>query len=127
MTAEQPVAAELPPCPECASEFAYETGALLTCPMCGHEWSPEQAEQAAESAAGQDVVLDANGNPLADGDAVLLVKSVRIAGGGGGTLKVGTRVRNIRLVADRGDGHDIDARLPDIGKLQLKSSVVKKA
>jgi len=116
----------LPPCPECASEFAYESGALLVCPMCGHEWAPGDAEDAG-AAAEEDVVRDAVGNVLQDGDDVTLVKSVKVSGGGGGTIKVGTKVTGIRLVADSGDGHDIDARVPGFGKMKLKSSVVKRA
>lgn len=116
----------LPPCPECASEYAYESGALLSCPMCGHEWAPGDGDDV--SAAGDEPsVRDAVGNVLHDGDDVTLVKSVKVAGGGGGTIKVGTKVSGIRLTADRGDGHDIDARVPGFGKMQLKSSVVKRA
>lgn len=115
----------LPPCPECGSEYTYESGALLTCPMCAHEWSPTESE-GAHAADVAPVIRDANGNELADGDDVALVKSVKIAGGGGGTIKAGTKVKGIRLTADHGDGHDIDARIPGFGKLQLKSSVVKK-
>ncbi len=115
----------LPPCPECGSEYTYETGALLTCPMCAHEWSTAEAAEA--EAAPDDETRDAFGNVLADGDTVTLVKSVKVAGGGGGTLKVGTKVRGIRLTEDAGDGHDIDARLPEFGRLKLKSSIVKKA
>ncbi len=116
---------QLPPCPECASEYAYESGALLTCPMCGHEWAPGAGE------GGEDLpavgVRDAVGNPLQDGDTVTLVKSVKVSGGGGGTIKVGTKVPGIRLIPDAGDGHDIDARVPGFGKMKLKSSVVKRA
>ena len=115
----------LPPCPECASEFTYESGALLTCPMCGHEWSAHEDIHSDDTAQDAEI-RDAHGNVLADGDDVSLVKSVKIAGGGGGVIKAGTKVKGIRLTADRGDGHDIDARIPGIGKLQLKSSVVKK-
>lgn len=118
------VAAEFPPCPECQAEYTYESGALLTCPMCGHEWAPASAEDA--DAAQDDVIRDAVGNPLADGDDVTVVKTVKISGGGGGTVKAGTKVRGIRLTADRGDGHDIDAKIPGVGKIQLKSSIVKK-
>ncbi len=116
---------ELPPCPECASEYTYESGALLTCPMCGHEWAPGGSEDEAATAEG--VIHDAVGNVLNDGDDVTLVKSVKVSGGGGGTIKVGTKVTGIRLIADSGNGHDIDARVPGFGKMQLKSSVVKRA
>lgn len=118
-------AASTPPCPECASEYTYEIGALLTCPMCAHEWSP--ADDAAAATDVEPATRDAFGNVLSDGDTVTLVKSVKVAGGGGGTLKVGTKVRGIRLTEDAGDGHDIDARLPEFGRLRLKSSIVKKA
>ncbi len=114
-----------PPCPECQSEYAYESGTLLACPMCGHEWTPTETDDSSATES-ESVIRDAVGNVLEDGDDVSLVKSVKIAGGGGGTIKVGTKVRGIRLTEDRGDGHDIDAKIAGIGKLQLKSSVVKK-
>jgi len=115
-----------PPCPECGSEYTYETGALLTCPMCAHEWAPGRpASDGAESEAG--AVRDAVGNELTDGDTVIVMRSVKVAGGGGGTIKAGTKVRGIRLVEDRGDGHDIEARVPEFGRMKLKSSIVKRA
>lgn len=119
MTGEQ-----LPPCPECASEYAYEQGALLVCPMCGHEWSAAEAD-ATEASDGE--IRDAVGNVLHDGDTVTLVKTVKVSGAGGGQIKVGTKVPGIRLVPDAGNGHDIDCKVPGFGKMQLKSSVVKKA
>lgn len=119
------VAAEFPPCPECQAEYTYESGALLTCPMCGHEWAPTPVSNDGHAAL-VDVILDAVGNPLADGDDVTIVKTVKISGGGGGSVKAGTKVRGIRLTTDRGDGHDIDAKIPGVGKIQLKSSIVKK-
>lgn len=116
-----------PPCPECASEFTYELGALLVCPMCAHEWAPASDGATQEEAQEDAAIRDAVGNELEDGDTVTLVRSVRLAGGGGAVLKVGTKVRGIRLTEDTGDGHDIDARIPEIGRLKLKSSIVKKA
>lgn len=116
---------EFPPCPQCESEYTYESGPMLACPMCAHEWVPGDAAED-DSSAGEAVIRDAVGNVLADGDDVTLVKSVKISGGGGSGLKIGTKVRGIRLTEDRGDGHDIDARIPGVGRLQLKSSVVKK-
>lgn len=95
--------------------------------MCGHEWAAPQAGDAATEESGDaSVTRDAVGNILNDGDDVTLAKSVKIAGGGGGTIKAGTKVRGIRLTADKGDGHDIDAKITGVGRLQLKSSVVKK-
>jgi len=93
--------------------------------MCAHEWAP--TEVGAPEGIADSAVRDAYGNALEDGDTVTLVKSVKLAGGGGTTLKVGTKVTRIRLTEDTGDGHDIDARIPEIGRLKLKSSIVKKA
>lgn len=118
----------LPPCPKCDSEYTYETGALLTCPMCAHEWSPEEPEDAGAEGEGEEhVVRDAVGNELVDGDAVIVVQTVRIAGGGGGSIRAGTKVRGIRLVEDTGDGHDLEARVGDFGRVKLKSSIVRRA
>jgi protein PhnA len=115
--------AQLPPCPECAEEYAYEQGGLLVCPMCGHEWSADASD---ESDDAEPSITDAVGNVLADGDTVSIVKDLKVKGGGGGTVKVGTKVKGIRLLADAVDGHDIDATVPGFGRMQLKSSVVKK-
>lgn len=115
----------LPNCPECDESYTYETGALLACPMCGHEWSAE-AEAEEETPDAVDVIKDSVGNELADGDTVTVVKDLKVKGAGGGTLKVGTKVKGIRLVPDGPDGHDIDATVPGFGRMQLKSSVVKK-
>jgi protein PhnA len=113
----------LPPCPECSCEYTYEMGPLLVCPECGHEWNP--AETAAADATAERVVKDAVGNVLADGDTVTVIKDLKVKGSTTG-IKVGTKVRGIRLV-DGVDGHDIDCKVPGIGAMQLKSSVVKKA
>ncbi|MCA4131596.1 zinc ribbon domain-containing protein YjdM [Arthrobacter sp. M4] len=111
----------LPPCPECASEYTYEMGALLVCPECGHEWSPAVPEQAdAESIA----IRDAVGNVLTDGDTVTVIKDLKVKGSAT-AIKVGTKVRNIRLVNGVGD-HDIDCKVDGFGAMQLKSSVVRK-
>lgn len=115
---------QLPPCPECGEQFAYELGALLVCPMCGHEW--EAVTPAEQGGADEHVIKDAVGNAPADGDTVTVVKGLKVKGGGGGPLKSGTKVKGIRLLADAVDGHDIDATVPGFGKMQLKSSVVKK-
>ncbi len=116
---------QLPPCPSCAEAFTYEQGALLVCPMCGHEWSAAEASEAGESESGG-AIVDSVGNPLADGDDVTVVKTVKVKGGGGGVIKAGTKVRGIRLISDGVGDHDIDANVPGFGKMQLKSSVVKK-
>ena len=112
---------ELAPCPQCGSEYTYEMPPLLVCPECAHEWSPSELAEA-EAAA---VIKDANGNPLADGDDVVVVKDLKVKGQAN-SIKVGTKVRNIRLVQGVGD-HDIDCKVDGFGPMQLKSSVVKKA
>jgi protein PhnA len=96
-------------------------GALLVCPECGHEWSAETAES---SAAADRVIKDAVGNVLADGDTVTVVKDLKIKGSST-VIKVGTKVRGIRLMDGVGD-HDIDCKVDGVGPMQLKSSVVKK-
>lgn len=106
----------LPPCPECHSAFTYEAGALLTCPECGHEWARDAAPEAGA------VVRDSVGNPLADGDTVTVIKDLKLKGSST-VIKVGTKVRGIRLVA--GD-HDIDCKVPGVGQIGLKSQFVKK-
>lgn len=117
----------LPDCPECREAFTYEQGALLVCPMCGHEWSADaEADVEAEAADGPRVITDVSGNELADGDTVTIAKDLKVKGAGGGTVKVGTKVKGIRLIADGVGDHDIDATVPGFGRMQLKSSVVKK-
>ncbi|QOV34035.1 alkylphosphonate utilization protein [Streptomyces ferrugineus] len=112
----------LPPCPECSGAYAYEMGALLVCPECGHEWSPSEGSTAG---AADKVIRDSVGNVLADGDTVTVVKTLKVKGSPTG-IKAGTKVRNIRLV-DGVDGHDIDCKVDGFGAMQLKSGVVKKA
>lgn len=109
----------LPNCPACNSEFAYEDGLMLICPECAHEWSP--GEIAANSDEKQ--IVDANGNPLQGGDTVTVIKDLKVKGSSL-VVKVGTKVKNIRLV----DGdHDIDCKIDGIGAMKLKSEFVKKA
>lgn len=107
----------LPPCPECSSAYTYPVDALLTCPECGHEWQPSNGDDA-ESV----VVRDSVGNVLQDGDTVTVIKDLKIKGTSL-VVKVGTKVRGIRLV----DGdHDIDCKISGIGQMGLKSQFVKK-
>ena len=110
----------LPPCPKCQSIYAYEMGSLLVCPECANEWQPE----AVEVEAGPAVVKDSVGNVLADGDSVTIVKDLKVKGSST-SVKVGTKVRNIRLISPV-DGHDIDAKVDGFGSMYLKSSIVKK-
>jgi protein PhnA len=112
----------LPPCPECSSDLTYEMGDLLVCPMCAHEWADVPAVEDAE--AGIAIIKDAFGTVLADGDSITVIKDLKIKGSST-VIKVGTKVRGIRLVQGVGD-HDIDCRIEGVS-MQLKSSVVKKA
>lgn len=117
------MADNFPVCPECNSEYTYELGNLFVCSMCAHEWLPTtEDEYEAEPLA---LIRDAVGNPLADGDTVIIVKDLRVKGSSA-PIKVGTRVRNIRLVDGVGD-HDIECKIEGFGPMQLKSGVVKKA
>ncbi|ODU42166.1 MAG: alkylphosphonate utilization protein [Thiobacillus sp. SCN 63-374] len=109
----------LPPCPQCGSEFTYEDGEHYVCPECAHEW-PQAA--AAENAEQMRVVRDANGTELHDGDTVSVIKDLKVKGSSL-VVKVGTKVKNIRLA--EGD-HDIDCRIDGIGAMGLKSEFVKK-
>lgn len=110
----------LPPCPQCHSEYTYEDGEMLVCPECAHEWSPAGSPESTEA---RSVVRDAVGNVLQDGDTVTVIKDLKVKGSSL-VVKVGTKVKNIRLV--EGD-HDIDCRIDGIGSMGLKSEFVKKA
>jgi protein PhnA len=118
------MADQLPLCPECSSDLAYEMGALLVCPMCGHEWSPAETAADDETPA-EHVVKDAVGNVLADGDTVVVTTTIKVKGSPQG-IKAGTKVRGIRLI-DPVNGHDIDCKVDGFGAMLLKSSLVKKA
>ncbi|MCP1145870.1 zinc ribbon domain-containing protein YjdM [Lysinibacillus endophyticus] len=107
----------LPNCPKCNSEYTYQDGELLICPECAHEWS--ENDQHEEEGL---VVRDANGNLLADGDTVSVIKDLKVKGSSS-TLKIGTKVKNIRLV--EGD-HNIDCKIDGFGAMKLKSEFVKK-
>ena len=111
---------DLPNCPGCGSEYTYEDGNMFVCPECAHEWSREEASEPADD---ESVIHDANGNVLTDGDTVTVIKDLKVKGSSL-VVKVGTKVKNIRLV----DGdHDIDCKIDGIGAMKLKSQFVKKA
>lgn len=114
----------LAPCPVCSSPYSYEMGSLLVCPECAHEWNPEDLDTPVDNFDAPSVVKDSAGNVLADGDTVTIVKDLKVKGSST-AIKVGTKVRNIRLV-NGSDGHDIDAKVDGFGAMMLKSSVVKK-
>lgn len=110
---------ELPKCPSCSSPYTYEDGLMFVCPECGNEWAKDGSDQTDDGPQ----VRDAVGNPLADGDTVTVIKDLKVKGSSS-VVKVGTKVKNIRLV----DGdHDIDCKVPGIGQMGLKSQFVKKA
>ncbi len=109
----------LPPCPSCGSEFTWQEGGMLNCPACGHEWPLAEGARAEEP---ERVVRDGNGNVLADGDAVTVIKDLKVKGSSA-TLKIGTKVKNIRLV--EGD-HNIDCHIDGFGAMKLKAEFVKK-
>ncbi|WP_110686438.1 zinc ribbon domain-containing protein YjdM [Salinicola aestuarinus] len=111
---------QLPPCPQCGGEFTYQDMSLFICPECAHEWSSEAAAPVEEEV---NTVTDANGTPLVDGDSVTVIKDLKIKGTSQ-VVKVGTKVKSIRLV----DGdHDIDCKIEGVGPMKLKSEFVKKA
>ena len=109
-------------CPKCGSEHVYQDGSLWICPECAHEWNPENAEA---EAGPENAVRDANGNLLADGDAVTVIKDLKVKGSSL-VIKGGTKVKSIRLV-DATDGHNISCKIDGVGAMNLKSEFVKKA
>lgn len=110
---------DMPACPKCQSEYVYQDNELFICPECAHEWS---ADEVPETDSGLSVI-DANGNALADGDAVTVIKDLKVKGSSS-VVKVGTKVKSIRLV--EGD-HNIDCKIDGIGAMKLKSEFVRKA
>lgn len=110
---------DFPSCEKCSSEYTYDDGTLYVCPECGHEWSKDAVPGEEPQVK---VITDANGNTLSDGDSVSVIKNLKIKGSSS-VVKVGTKVKNIRLV----DGdHDIDCKIDGIGAMKLKSEFVKK-
>lgn len=110
---------EFPKCPSCSSEYTYEDGDMFVCPECAHEWAQESTEKPEINT----IVRDAFGNELKDGDSLTVIKDLKVKGSSL-VVKVGTKLKNIRIVA--GD-HDIDCKIDGIGAMQLKSEFVKKA
>ena len=111
-----------PPCPACSSPYGYSDGTSMNCPECGHTWAAG-SEADEDSAETGDQILDANGNPLQNGDTVIVIKDLPVKGAPK-PVKAGTKVKNIRLV----DGdHDISCRIDGFGKMGLKSQFVRKA
>lgn len=113
-------------CPKCNSENVYADGALWICPECFHEWNPTLVVESKLAEESQpNIIKDAHGNILKDGDTVVVIKDLKIKGSSA-SVKVGTKVKNIRL-SDAGDGHDISCKIEGFGAMNLKSEFVKKA
>ena len=111
---------KLPNCPKCNSEYTYEDVNLFICPECAYEWNAEASVEE------ENVIKDANGNILNNGDSVVVIKDLKVKGASS-SIKIGTKVKNIRLIYDAPDDHDIDCKIDGFGAMKLKSSVVKKA
>jgi len=110
---------EMPRCPKCSSQYTYEDNGMYVCPECANEWGNDHVVATEHKR----IVRDANGNELNDGDTVTVIKDLKIRGSSS-VVKVGTKVKNIRIV----DGdHDIDCKIDGIGAMQLKSEFVRKA
>lgn len=111
---------DMPTCPQCQSHLTYQDGEQFVCPECAHEWSVKVAAAAEEGAR---VYRDCTGTILQDGDTVTVIKDLKLKGSGG-VIKVGTKVKNIRLVDS---DHDIDCKIDGFGAMSLKTQFVKKA
>ena len=111
----------LPNCPKCSSEYTYEDGMLFVCPECAHEWT---AESEINSLEDEKLIKDSNGNVLTDGDTVSVIKDLKVKGTSS-VIKIGTKVKNIRIVDGDGD-HDIECKIDGFGAMKLKSEFVKK-
>lgn len=110
----------MPNCPKCNSEYTYEDRDLFVCPECAYEWNLESESEGSED---KKIVTDANGNILEDGDTVTVIKDLKVKGSSS-VVKIGTKVKNIKLV--HGD-HDIDCKIDGFGAMKLKSEFVKKS
>lgn len=111
---------QLPNCPKCSSEYTYEDGHLIVCPECAHEWVEGQED------LNRPIFKDAYGNELQDGDDITVVKDLKLKGSSS-VIKMGTKAKNITLIEDPSDGHDIECKVDGFGQMKLKSEFVKKA
>lgn len=112
---------QLPNCPKCNGEYTYEDGSLLICPECGHEWSKDEAAQEDQ----EFTVKDSNGTTLRSGDDVTVIKDLKVKGSSS-VVKVGTKIKNIRLV-ESADDHNIDCKIPGVGAIKITPKYVKKS
>lgn len=118
---------KLPNCPKCNSEYTYEDMHLLVCPECAHEWSLESMEDNhKENTIEEEVIKDANGNQLNDGDSIVVLKDLKVRGSSS-VIKRGTVVKNIKLIYGATDGHNIDCRIDGFGFMKLVSEFVRKS
>ena len=109
----------IPQCPQCSSEYIYETNGIFTCPECSHEWTKNTELEMNDD---KKIIKDAHGNILQNGDSVALIKDLKIKGSSS-VIKAGTKVKNIQLVDE---DHNIDCKIDGFGKMGLKSEFVKK-
>lgn len=116
---------KLPNCPDCQSEYTYEDRGLFICPMCAKEWNLEKEEIKEEKEESHEPIRDANGNILEEGDSVIVIKDLKVRGSSL-PVKKGVKVKNIKLIHNPSDGHDIDCRIDGFGGMKLKSEFVRK-
>lgn len=112
----------LPNCPKCNSQYTYEDGYLIVCPECAYEWTLKEEVGEVEE---ENFIKDANGNILEDGDDVTVIKDLKVKGSSS-ALKMGTKIKNIKIVDGSRDGHNIDCKIPGFGSMKLKSEFLKK-
>lgn len=113
----------IPSCPKCNSQYTYEDGFLFICPECAHEWTSKLEDS---ESGNQDIIRDANGNELQEGDDIIIIKDLKVKGSSS-SIKMGTKVKDIRLIHGSSDGHDIDCKIDGFGAMKLKSEFVKKS
>lgn len=120
---------ELPNCPECGSEYTYEDRNFIVCSICAHEWTLNSSENASEDSketVTEAIVRDANGNILNDGDDIVVIKDLKVSGRSA-VVKRGAKAKEIQLIHNAPDGHDINCKIDGLGAMKLKSEFVKKA
>lgn len=123
------VMAELPKCPECGSEYTYEDRNLIVCSMCAHEWTLDTSEDSSEDSVEvvtEEIIKDAHGNILNDGDDIVVIKDLKVSGRSA-VVKRGAKAKDIQLIYNASDGHDINCKVDGLGAMKLKSEFVKKA
>ena len=111
---------QLTNCPSCESDLTYTDGSLYICPMCGHEWTQAEMDAAEEAA----IVRDSNGNELVNGDSVTVIQDIKLSGAS--RIKQGTRATKLSILDDPVNDHDIEVSIEGMGRMYLKSHLVKK-